>query len=92
MVIATPGRLLDLVNRSKFNLSQFNTLVLDEFDRMLDMGFVNDVKRILNGMHKRKHTLLFSATVLRWITDSSENFERTRDFIARYLKRADRLM
>ena len=63
IVIGTPGRILDLVNRKALDLRLFNTLVLDEFDRMLDMGFVHDVKRILNGMHNRKHTLLFSATL-----------------------------
>lgn len=63
IVIGTPGRILDLVNRKALDLREFNTLVLDEFDRMLDMGFVRDVKRILQGMHNRKHTLLFSATL-----------------------------
>ena len=63
VIIATPGRLLDLVNRKVLDLRQFNTLVLDEFDRMLDMGFVHDVKRIINGMQQRKHTMLFSATL-----------------------------
>eukprot|EP00746_Dinoflagellata_sp_MGD_P087548 gnl/MRDRNA2_/MRDRNA2_34718_c0_seq1.p1 gnl/MRDRNA2_/MRDRNA2_34718_c0~~gnl/MRDRNA2_/MRDRNA2_34718_c0_seq1.p1 ORF type:complete len:408 (-),score=-6.21 gnl/MRDRNA2_/MRDRNA2_34718_c0_seq1:670-1893(-) len=63
VVIGTPGRLLDLVNRRVLDLRKFNTLILDEFDRMLDMGFVNDVKRILYGMQQRKHTMLFSATL-----------------------------
>lgn len=63
VVIGTPGRLLDLVSRKMLDLRQFNTLVLDEFDRMLDMGFVHDVKRIINGMQQRKHSLLFSATL-----------------------------
>ena len=63
IVIATPGRLLDLVSRGGIDLGAFNTLVLDEFDRMLDMGFVNDVKRILKGMTRRRHTMLFSATL-----------------------------
>jgi len=63
VIIGTPGRLLDLSNRKNLDFSRFNTLVLDEFDRMLDMGFVHDVKRIMNSMHKRKHTLLFSATL-----------------------------
>lgn len=63
VVIATPGRLLDLTNRKVFNLSNFKTLVLDEFDRMLDMGFVRDVNRILEGMRQRKQTMLFSATL-----------------------------
>ncbi|MCF6360570.1 MAG: DEAD/DEAH box helicase [Cyclobacteriaceae bacterium] len=63
VIIGTPGRLLDLHNRKSLNFGNFNTLVLDEFDRMLDMGFVHDVKRIIGAMHKRKHTLLFSATL-----------------------------
>ncbi len=63
VIIGTPGRLLDLHNRKSLNFGNFNTLVLDEFDRMLDMGFVHDVKRIIGSMHKRKHTLLFSATL-----------------------------
>ncbi|MFT7613037.1 MAG: ATP-dependent RNA helicase RhlE [Parvicellaceae bacterium] len=63
VIIATPGRLLDLVNRKCIDLRKFNTLILDEFDRMLDMGFVHDVKKIINGMQQRKHTLLFSATM-----------------------------
>ena len=63
VVIATPGRLLDLTNRRAINLGKFETLVLDEFDRMLDMGFVRDVKRILEGMRRRNQTMLFSATL-----------------------------
>ena len=63
VIIGTPGRLLDLVNRQALKLAEFKTLVLDEFDRMLDMGFVHDVKRIINGMKNRNHTMLFSATL-----------------------------
>jgi ATP-dependent RNA helicase RhlE len=63
VIIGTPGRLLDLVQRKVLNLREFNTLVLDEFDRMLDMGFIHDMKRIISGMHQRKHTMLFSATM-----------------------------
>ena len=65
VIIATPGRLLDLVQRKALDLSKINTLVLDEFDRMLDMGFVHDVKRIVRGMQMRKQTMLFSATLDR---------------------------
>ncbi|MCK4746473.1 MAG: DEAD/DEAH box helicase, partial [Bacteroidales bacterium] len=57
------GRLLDLSNRKALNFSKFSTLVLDEFDRMLDMGFVHDVKRIISDMSDRKQTMLFSATL-----------------------------
>ncbi len=63
LVIATPGRLLDLANRKAINLSKFKTLVLDEFDRMLDMGFVRDVNRILEAIGHRNQTMLFSATL-----------------------------
>jgi ATP-dependent RNA helicase RhlE len=63
VIVGCPGRLLDLANRKLLHLNQINTLVLDEFDRMLDMGFVNDVKKIVHGMTKRKHTMLFSATL-----------------------------
>jgi len=63
VVIATPGRLLDLTDRRALDLGKFKTLVLDEFDRMLDMGFIRDVNRILEGMQGRSHTMLFSATL-----------------------------
>jgi len=63
VVIATPGRLLDLTDRGAIKLGKFQTLVLDEFDRMLDMGFIRDVNRILDGMKQRRHTMLFSATL-----------------------------
>jgi len=63
VIIGTPGRILDLVQRKALNLAPFNTLVLDEFDRMLDMGFVHDVKKIIAEIKNRKQTLLFSATL-----------------------------
>ncbi len=63
VVVGTPGRLLDLSDRKLLKLNQVNTLVLDEFDRMLDMGFVNDVKKLVNLIGKRDQTLLFSATL-----------------------------
>ena len=63
VIVGTPGRLLDLANRSLLKFQTIQTLVLDEFDRMLDMGFVNDVKKIVSGMTRRKQTMLFSATL-----------------------------
>lgn len=63
VIIGTPGRLLDLNSRKVLDFSQIKTLVLDEFDRMLDMGFVHDVKRIIGGMRQREQTMLFSATL-----------------------------
>jgi len=65
IIIGTPGRLLDLSTRKALDFSRFNTLVLDEFDRMLDMGFVHDVKRIIGAMRQRQQTMLFSATMDR---------------------------
>ncbi len=61
-IIGTPGRLLDMVNRGALNLRSLEVLILDEFDRMLDMGFVHDIKRLAAGMNNRRQTLLFSAT------------------------------
>lgn len=62
VIIGTPGRLLDLRNRGCLKLGQFEVLVLDEFDKMLDMGFIRDIRELINGMKQRKQTLLFSAT------------------------------
>ena len=62
IVIATPGRLLDIVSKEGIDFSNLETLILDEADRMLDMGFINDIKKLLHLMPKKKQTLLFSAT------------------------------
>jgi ATP-dependent RNA helicase RhlE len=62
LVIATPGRLIDLKDRGGIKLIKFEVLILDEFDKMLDMGFVKDVRHIVDLMRHRKQTLLFSAT------------------------------
>lgn len=63
VVIATPGRLLDHIQQKNFNLGSVEVLILDEVDRMLDMGFIDDVKRIIRLCGKQRQTLLFSATV-----------------------------
>ena len=62
VLIATPGRLLDHVNQRSVDLSNVDILVLDEADRMLDMGFIHDIKKVLALVPKKKQTLLFSAT------------------------------
>ena len=62
IVVATPGRLLDHVSRKTIDLGQVEILVLDEADRMLDMGFIHDIKRVLALLPKRRQNLLFSAT------------------------------
>ena len=61
-VIGTPGRVLDLINRKDFNPQNITTVVLDEADRMLDMGFINDMRAILSTTPKNRETLFFSAT------------------------------
>ncbi len=66
-VIGTPGRLKDLLERRALNLSDFGTAVLDEADRMLDMGFINDMKTILALLPSPRHTLFFSATLSKEI-------------------------
>ena len=63
ILTATPGRLLDLVKQGYVDLSKVQMFVLDEADRMLDMGFIHDVKRILTLLPKQKQTMLFSATM-----------------------------
>ena len=63
VLIATPGRLLDLVIQGHINLQHIQFLVLDEADRMLDMGFMDDIMRIISHLPKQRQTLLFSATM-----------------------------
>ena len=62
IVIATPGRLLDIASQNGIDFSALETLVLDEADRMLDMGFIHDIKKLMKMMPKQRQTLLFSAT------------------------------
>jgi ATP-dependent RNA helicase RhlE len=63
ILIATPGRLLDLMQQGYINLQHIEIFVLDEADRMLDMGFINDIKKVIARLPKQKQTLLFSATL-----------------------------
>ena len=63
VLIATPGRLLDLIGQGFIDLRRLGTFVLDEADRMLDMGFINDVKKVVAHLPKKRQTLLFSATM-----------------------------
>ncbi len=69
ILIATPGRLLDLMNQGYVHLDHLEIFVLDEADRMLDMGFINDVKKIIRVLPQRKQTLFFSATMPPVIAD-----------------------
>jgi len=65
LLVATPGRLLDLMNQGVVKLDQVAHFVLDEADRMLDMGFIHDVRRVIAALPKKRQTLFFSATVPR---------------------------
>ncbi len=69
VLVAAPGRLLDLINQGHVNLSAVEVLVLDEADRMLDMGFVRDIRRITALLPKERQTLLFSATMPNTIAE-----------------------
>jgi len=73
ILVATPGRLLDLVNQGYVNLRYVDFFILDEADRMLDMGFINDIKRVVNLIPENRQTLLFSATMPVEIADLAES-------------------
>jgi superfamily II DNA/RNA helicase len=73
-VIGTPGRLKDLMERGALDLSAFSTVVLDEADRMLDMGFIDDMRFILAKMNPVRHTLFFSATMGKEIEHLIKDF------------------
>lgn len=74
ILIATPGRLLDLVGQGFLDLSRIEILVLDEADRMLDMGFIHDMKRIIKLLPSQRQTLLFSATFSNEIRALAKNY------------------
>lgn len=74
ILIATPGRLIDLNNQGLLSLSKVEILVLDEADRMLDMGFLRDIKKIMGLIPKKRQTLLFSATFSKDIRRLSSEF------------------
>ena len=76
IVVATPGRLMDHMKRRTVKLDKVETVVLDEADRMLDMGFVRDVTRILDQLKHRKNLGMFSATISREVMDISWVYQR----------------
>jgi ATP-dependent RNA helicase RhlE len=76
ILVATPGRLLDLMNQGYINLNHLEIFILDEADRMLDMGFINDVRKIVRELPKQKQTLFFSATMPDQIADLAKSILR----------------
>ncbi|MGC1216830.1 MAG: DEAD/DEAH box helicase [Phormidesmis sp.] len=81
ILVATPGRLLDHVNQQTVDLSQVDVLILDEADRMLDMGFIHDIRKILTLVAEDRQTLLFSATFSREIKQLADSFLRSPELI-----------
>lgn len=81
-VIGTPGRIKDLLDRRLLQLKNMTTLVLDEADRMLDMGFLPDIKTIVSNMPAERQTLFFSATMTPEITNLTREFLRDPETIA----------
>ncbi|MFA5771396.1 MAG: DEAD/DEAH box helicase [Thermoplasmata archaeon] len=77
VVVATPGRLLDHLRRRTVNISGIKLLVLDEADRMLDMGFINDVEQIIRACPAKRQTLFFSATILPSIKSLANRHMKT---------------
>ena len=74
ILVATPGRLLDLHNQRAVSFDSINTLVLDEADRMLDMGFIHDIKRVISKLPTKRHSMMFSATFSNDIRSLAKNF------------------
>lgn len=75
IIVATPGRLIDLLGRHKLDFSRLEVLVLDEADRMLDMGFLPDIETILASLPKRRQTLMFSATFPKPVESLAKRFQ-----------------
>ncbi|MEC9488484.1 MAG: DEAD/DEAH box helicase [Halanaerobium sp.] len=81
VIIGTPGRVMDHMNRRTLNLSRINTVVLDEADVMLDMGFIEDIETILSDVPNQRQTLFFSATIPREILNLSKRFQNNAEFV-----------
>jgi ATP-dependent RNA helicase RhlE len=82
LLVATPGRLLDLMNQGFINLQSIEFFVLDEADRMLDMGFINDINKIIAKLPARRQTLFFSATAAKDIIALSEKLLKNPERIS----------
>ncbi len=76
IVAGTPGRIRDMINRGVLDLSKISVVVLDEADRMLDMGFIEDIEYILKAMPEKRHMMLFSATMQENVKQLAFNYMR----------------
>ncbi|XP_022135639.1 DEAD-box ATP-dependent RNA helicase 53-like [Momordica charantia] len=74
IAVGTPGRLIDLLNRGSLNLSEVQFVVLDEADQMLQVGFQEDVEKILERLPKKRQSMMFSATMPSWIRKLTQNY------------------
>ncbi len=83
ILVATPGRLLDLCNQGAVSLNGIQAVVLDEADRMLDMGFLPDIKKVLTRLPTRRQSLFFSATLSPEITTLAKSFIKTTPVMVR---------
>ena len=81
IIVGTPGRVLDLIKRKNIDLSKIKTVVLDEADEMLNMGFKDEIDKILHKTPKNKQTLLFSATMPKEVLKISKNYMRNAHII-----------
>lgn len=81
IIVGTPGRIMDTITKGHLNLENVKTLVLDEADRMLDMGFHDDITAIINYIPKKRQTLLFSATYEDETKKLSKKFQEKAEFI-----------
>jgi len=82
VVVGTPGRILDHIERRTIYLAEIKMLVLDEADRMLDMGFIRDIEKIIRSCNKERQTLLFSATVAPAIVEISKRYMRNTKMVS----------
>ncbi|MFA6424803.1 MAG: DEAD/DEAH box helicase [Phycisphaerae bacterium] len=81
IVVATPGRLIDHIQRGSINLKHIEVLVLDEADRMFDMGFINDVRKIIGFLPKERQTMLFSATISKEVRALAQGVQKSPKMI-----------
>ena len=84
MLVATPGRLLDLVQQKHIRLDAVTTFIVDEADRMLDMGFIRDVRKLVAMLPKNRQSMLFSATMPDDIVKLTHEMLRSPERIASF--------